>query len=69
MGIHIGDNNQISNSNFASNINNLQKQNNDKNFFEKHPFILAVISGVLVAVIMLFKFWQEIVTFIENLFK
>ena len=65
MGIHIGDNNQISNSNFTSNTNKSQKQNNDKNFFERHPFILAVTSGIL----MLFNFWQEIVVFIEKLFK
>ena len=69
MGIHIGDNNQISNSNFTSNTNKSQKQNNDKNFFERHPFILTVTSGILIAFIMLFNFWQEIVVFIEKLFK
>lgn len=67
MGINIGDNNKIANSNFISDSS--LKENNQKGFWEKHSFLLAVISGLLVSVIMLFSFWENIVDSIENLFK
>lgn len=68
MGIHIGNNNNISNSNFTN--NSIQKQSDkSKKFWEKHPFLLSLITGLLVSIIMLFSFWGKIIEFIENIFK
>lgn len=68
MGINIGNNNNISNSNFSDNSVKEQKDNR-KNFWEKHPFLLTFIAGLLVSIIMLFSFWDKIVGFIENIFR
>lgn len=69
MSIHIGNDNKISNSTFVSNSKNVNIKENNKNFFEKHPLLLTIIGGVLASVIMLFSFWDNIVKFIESIFK
>ena len=63
MGIHIGNNNNISNSNFNDKSRKIQKETK-KNFWEKHPFLLSFISGLLI-----FSFWNKIIELIENIFK
>ncbi len=68
MGIHIGNNNNISNSNFNDKSRKIQKETK-KNFWEKHPFLLSFISGLLISILMLFSFWNKIIELIENIFK
>lgn len=69
MSIHIGNNNKISKSTFISNSNNINQKDDKKNFFEKHPLVLAVAGGVFASTIMLFSFWENIIKFIEGIFK
>lgn len=69
MSIHIGNNNKISQSTFVSNLENINKKEDKKNFFEKHPLLLAITGGVIVSTLMLFSFWENIIKFIESIFK
>ncbi len=69
MSIHIGNNNKISQSTFVSNSDNINPKEDKKNFFEKHPLLLAVTGGVFVSAIMLFSFWENVIKFIEGIFK
>lgn len=63
--INIGDNNKINNSQIAHHIN---KNTNEKNFAEKHPIIVSLITGLITGIILLFSFWDKIINWIEGLF-
>lgn len=39
-----------------------------KTFWEKHPILTGVIGAVIAGVILMFSFWEKIVTFIEEIF-
>ena len=69
MSIHIGNNNKISQSTFVSNSDNINQKEDKKNFFEKHPLLLTVTAGEFVSAIMLFSFWENVIKFIEGIFK
>ena len=64
----MGNNNTIRDSNIEINSNVVGDQEKKK-FWEKHPFALALITGVIVAFVMMFSFWNKIVDFIEGLFS
>ena len=63
--INIGNNNKIKNSQIAHNI---YKNTDEKNFAEKHPIIVSLITGLITGFILLFSFWDKIVNWIEGLF-
>lgn len=67
MGIKIGNNNKISNSTIADNVNG-NPETPKKNWYEKHPIIGGIIISVVAGVILLFSFWSEIIKFIEGVF-
>lgn len=69
MSIHIRNNNNISQSTFFSNSDNINQKEDKRNFLEKLPLLLAVTGGVFVSAIMLFSFWENIIKFIEGIFK
>ena len=64
MGIFIGDNNKIKNSNIADEIKNEIPK---KSFVEKHSVMVSMITSLIVEVILLFSFWDDIISWIEGL--
>lgn len=67
MGINIGDGNKIVNSNIAEKIENTNP-NEKKRFYDKHPWICGGLVSLFVGIILLFSFWQNIITWIERWF-
>ncbi len=65
--IIIGNNNKIKNSTIVGTTN---KSDNPKSngFFEKHPVVCSVLISFGVGFVLLFSFWNRIITFIEGLF-
>lgn len=62
MGIHIGDNNKM------KNVTIIEKNNgNIEPKEKKFPLFQTILAGVCVGVILLFSFWEDLVSFIENL--
>lgn len=70
MGIKIGNNNTIKNSNIAETINgNLSKKTKrKKSFYEKHPVICSFLISLVAGRIVLFSFWNNMVNWIEGWF-
>lgn len=64
----IGNNNKITNSNIGTG-NSISYEKDEKRFWEKHPFALALITAIIAAFIMMFSFWEKIVAFLEGLFS
>jgi hypothetical protein len=67
MSINIGDHNKIKNSTIQE-INGDVLKESKKNFAERHPVLISVAVSITVGFLMLFHFWQDIVTWIEGLF-
>ena len=70
MGIKIGNNNTIKNSNIAETINNNSPQNSNgkKIFYEKHPVICSFLISLGAGIVLLFHFWDNIISWIEGWF-
>ena len=67
--VTIGDGNKIKGSTIAGKIENSSiSKPKKKPFFADHPLLVTIIGGVVVAFIMLFSFWEKIVSWIEGLF-
>lgn len=64
MGIFIGDNNKITNSTIAEEITNKIPK---KSFVEKHSVMVSMITSLIVEFILLFSFWDDIISWIEGL--
>lgn len=65
--ITIGNNNKISNSTIANNLKG-GETNKNKGFYEKHPVICGFLISLVAGIVLLFSFWNQIITFIEGLF-
>lgn len=65
--ITIGSNNKIKNSTIAG-IINTNGADTSKGFYEKHPVFCSVLISFLVGLILLFSFWDQVISFIEGLF-
>jgi hypothetical protein len=64
MGIFIGEHNRIKNSTIAERINNEVPK---KNFIERHPVMVSVITSFVVGFVLLFSFWRDIISWMEGL--
>ena len=62
MGITIGDSNFISNSN----INDGKMQPQKKNWVERHPVIISALISFVVGFLLLFSFWEDLITYLEG---
>ena len=62
MSIQIGNNNIIKNSTF--NESEIKK----KNWIERHPVLISIAGSFLVGFILLFSFWQDIISYLEEIF-
>ena len=67
VGINIGDGNKIVNSNIAEKIENTNLKEK-KRFYDNHPWICGIFVSLFVGIILLFFFWQNIITWIEGWF-
>lgn len=68
MKIKIGDKNKISNSVIGEQVN-INTESKKENFFQKHPVITSIVTGLATGLILLFSFWADVIRFIEDLFK
>lgn len=65
--IVIGNNNKIKNSTIAG-IIDMNGANEKKGFYEKHPVLCSFLISLVAGIVLLFPFWNQIVSFIEGLF-
>jgi len=68
MGIKIGDDNKIHNSMIAENIEMTKDATKKKSFFEKHPIICGFLISLAAGIVLLFSFWEKLISFLEGLF-
>lgn len=67
--VTIGNNNKIKNSTIASSIHGYGNGINEKKgFYERHPVICSLLISLAAGIILLFSFWDQIISFIEELF-
>jgi len=70
MAIKIGDNNKINRTIIAEN-STLTEALGKKNFITKHPVlstvIFTVLTGLITGLILMFSFWQQVITYIEKI--
>lgn len=68
MGIQIGNNNKIKNTKIIQNevvVNGAKL----KKWHEKHSILKGVIISLISGVVLMLSGWNDIVNFIENLFR
>ena len=76
MGIQIGDNNKIKNVTISENCEitemshklGSEEPNVEKRLNDKHPILAAIFVAVIAGVILMFRFWENLVSFIQGLF-
>ncbi|MCC8066942.1 MAG: hypothetical protein LIO80_11400 [Lachnospiraceae bacterium] len=69
MSVNIGDGNKIKNSTIAEKVDNSGTETNSrKRFYDKHPVICGLIISFVVGFVLLFSFWENIITWIEGWF-
>lgn len=70
MSIKIGDENNIKNTIIIDGKdNNVSVDANNRNWIKKHPIISSFLISLLSGAVLLFSFWQDAISFIENLFR
>jgi hypothetical protein len=68
MGIKIGDDNKIQNSMIAEKIDTTKDTIKKKTFFDKHPVICGFLISLVAGIVLLFSFWEKLISFLEGLF-
>lgn len=68
MSVNIGNNNKIKNSNIAENIEVKDVPTVKKSFYEKHPVICGFLISLVAGIVLLFSFWDKIISLIEGVF-
>lgn len=66
MTVNIGDNNKIKNSNIAEKLEVKEITNAKKGFYEKHPVICGFFVSFVAGIVLLFSFWNKIISWIEG---
>ena len=65
--ITIGSNNKIKNSTIAG-IINTDGADAQKGFYERHPVFCSLLISFVAGIILLFSFWEQVISFIVGLF-
>lgn len=65
MGIKIGNDNNIRNSNIFENGTAPEVK---KTFAEKHPIFIGLMCSFVIGLLLMFSFWENIIVFLEGLF-
>ncbi len=68
MSINIGNNNKIKGTNIAEKIEVKEITNVKKKFYEKHPVICSFSISLVAGIVLLFSFWDKIISLIEGVF-
>ena len=69
VGIHIGNNNDFKNVTITEKINDSTEHKVErKTFAEKHPILIGLFCSFVIGILLMFGFWQNIVSLIENFF-
>jgi len=69
MKIKIGDKNKIKDSIIGKqNIVGKEAKKNE-GFFHKHPVLTALLTSFIIGFLLLFSFWDDVINFIENIFR
>lgn len=68
MRIKIGDDNKIQNSMIAEKIDTTKDTIKKKTFFDKHPVICGFLISLVAGIVLLFSFWEKLISFLEGLF-
>ena len=70
MGVKIGNNNRIVNSNISESIETgvRAKNSEKKRFIDRHPVICGFLISLIAGFVLMFSFWNEVIAFIERLF-
>lgn len=66
MSINIGDNNKIKNTNMAEKLEIKGNPFIEKSFYEKHPVICGFFISLIAGIVLLFSFWDKIISLIEG---
>ena len=69
VGIRIGNNNDFKNVTIAERINGSKEHKVErKTFAEKHPILIGLFCSFVIGILLMFGFWQNIVSLIEDFF-
>ena len=68
MSINIGNKNKIRNTNIVEKLEVKKESLVKKNFYEKHPVICSFLISLIAGIILLFPFWDRIISLIEEAF-
>lgn len=69
MKIKIGDKNKIKDSIIGKqNIIGNEAKKKD-GFFQQHPVLTALLTSFIIGFLLLFSFWDDVINFIENIFR
>lgn len=68
MSIKMGNGNKINNSSIGHNSTNITPTPK-KDFFSRHPIFTVLIVPFIIGFILLFDFFDELATWITNLFS
>ena len=68
MGIKIGNDNKIHNSMIAEKIEANKDVIKKKSIFEKPPVICGFLISLAAGIVLLFSFWEKLISFLEGLF-
>ena len=69
MKIKIGDKNKIKGSIIGEQNNIGTETQKEDRFFQKHPVITALLTSFVIGFLLLFSFWKDVISYIENIFK
>ncbi|TKI46655.1 hypothetical protein [Lysinibacillus tabacifolii] len=69
MKIKIGDKNKIKSSIIGEQNNIDFGTKKEEGFFQKHPVITALLTSFIIGFLLLFSFWKDVISFLENFFK
>lgn len=68
MGIRIGNGNKIKKTTIAEKIEVITP-NKKERFYDKHPWISAILVALITGIILLFSFWETIIKWFERLIE
>ena len=67
--INIGDGNKIKNSTLIgqNNQSKTDEMKSKKSFIENHPLLINIIISLIIGLLLMFSFWEDLINWIERL--
>jgi hypothetical protein len=66
MGIKIGNGNRMKNTIIAEHIEG-ETPTPKRKIYNQHPWLFTIVVSFVVGLVLLFSFWQDIISWIEGL--